>query len=194
MITVLCTAVCTPRLQKSCLVLCVCDMTLLDCHASRLDSRFEHIGNFEPSTPNSHDLWRSRYNTHKHIFGISECKRQCKALYCCVCCAYFVCIVTCPNLKLSNLRFQNKRNSDEIFVLRCASDMKKAPPRQYRSGRQRGPNPQSFDGYCSGALPESAVMLGASALWIVDSSNPSNVVQNANDNYQLGNSVELLTD
>ena len=37
-------------------------------------------------------------------------------------------------------------------------------------------------------------MLGASALWIVDSSNPSNVVQNANDNYPLGNSAELLTD
>ena len=48
---------------------------------SRIKARFEHIGNFEPLTPISHDLRRSRYNTHKHIFRISECKRQCKALY-----------------------------------------------------------------------------------------------------------------
>ena len=104
--------------------------------------------------------------------------------------------MTSPNLKLSNLRFQNplkKRNSDEISVLRCASDMKKAPPRQYRSGRQRGPNPRSFEGYCSEAL-ETAVILGVSALSIVDSSNSSSVVQNPNDNHRLGNSAELLTD
>ena len=52
----------------------VTDPARLSC----IKARFEHIGYFEPLMPNSHDLWWSWYNTRKHVFGISECKWQCK--------------------------------------------------------------------------------------------------------------------